>query len=153
MRKFEVTSFTAEKVITRQRVAKTYTSSPAKVNTKRKGREDLFTQPKFVFFRFKMRKCCCCISVHVGATILGLIGFLICALELAVLVPYLFEIDPEVFNPVQQNLEDFYFVLEKTLKENQIDKDTIDEVLKNLKEYLWPTFLGMFSNFYTDSKK
>ena len=94
-----------------------------------------------------MRKCCCCISVHVGATILGLIGFLICALELAVLVPYLFEIDPEVFNPVQQNLEDFYFVLEKTLKENQIDKDTIDEVLKNLKEYLWPTFLGMFSNF------
>merc|ERR1712029_1003744 len=62
--------------------------------------------------------------------------------ELAVLVPYLFEIDPEVFNPVQQNLEDFYFVLEKTLKENQIDKDTIDEVLKNLKEYLWPTFLG-----------
>jgi len=89
-----------------------------------------------------MRKCCCCISVHVGATILGLIGFLICALELAVLVPYLFEIDPEVFNPVQQNLEQFYFVLEKTLTENQIDKDTIDEVLKNLKEYLWPAFLG-----------
>ena len=100
-----------------------------------------------------MRKCCCCISVHVGATILGLIGFLICALELAVLVPYLFEIDPEVFNPVQQNLEQFYFVLEKTLTENQIDKDTIDEVLKNLKEYLWPTFLGMFSNFSADSKK
>ena len=100
-----------------------------------------------------MRKCCCCISVHVGATILGLIGFLICALELAVLVPYLFEIDPEVFNPVQQNLEDFYFVLEKTLKENQIDKDTIDEVLKNLKEYLWPAFLGMFSNFLQIKKK
>ena len=100
-----------------------------------------------------MRKCCCCISVHVGATILGLIGFLICALELAVLVPYLFEIDPEVFNPVQQNLEQFYFVLEKTLTENQIDKDTIDEVLKNLKEYLWPAFLGMFSNFLQIQKK
>ena len=95
-------------------------------------------------FRFKMRKCCCCISVHVGATILGLIGFMICALELVVLVPYLVEIDTDVFNPVQKNLEDFYFVLEKTLKENQIDKETIDEVLKNLKEYLWPTFLGTF---------
>ena len=95
-----------------------------------------------------MRKCCCCISVHVGATILGLIGFMICALELVVLVPYLVEIDTDVFNPVQKNLEDFYFVLEKTLKENQIDKETIDEVLKNLKEYLWPTFLGTFWHLY-----
>jgi len=89
-----------------------------------------------------MRKCCCCISVHVGATILGLIGFLICLLELAVLVPYLLEIDKETFNPIQENLESFYFTLEKTLKENLVDQNDIDMVLANAREYSWHAFLG-----------
>ena len=89
-----------------------------------------------------MRKCCCCISVHVGATILGLIGFLICLLELAVLVPYLLEIDKETFNPIQENLESFYFTLEKTLKENLVDQDDIDMVLANARQYSWHAFLG-----------
>ena len=61
------------------------------------------------------RKCCCCIPVVVGAAILGLIALLFCAAELAVLIPYLAEFDIETFNPIQQNLNDIYYVFEDLL--------------------------------------
>ena len=89
-----------------------------------------------------MRKCCCCISVHVGASILGFLGFLICALELAVLIPYMLDIDPETFNPIKDNLDDFKYILEKTMEENKIDKDTIGIITTNIDTYSWPSFLG-----------
>ena len=90
-----------------------------------------------------MRKCCCCISVHVGATILGFLGFLICAVELAALIPYMLDIDPETFNPIKENLDDFKYILEKTMKENNIEKETIDLITTNIDTYTWPAFLGM----------
>ena len=62
------------------------------------------------------RKCCCCIPVVVGAAILGLIALLFCAAELAVLIPYLADFDIETFNPIQQNLNDIYFVFEDLLE-------------------------------------
>ena len=62
------------------------------------------------------RKCCCCIPVVVGAAILGLIALLFCAAELAVLIPYLAQFDIETFNPIQQNLNDIYFVFEDLLQ-------------------------------------
>ena len=62
------------------------------------------------------RKCCCCIPVVVGAAILGLIALLFCAVELAVLIPYLAEFDIETFNPIQQNLNDIYYVFEDLLQ-------------------------------------
>ena len=62
------------------------------------------------------RKCCCCIPVVVGAAILGLTALLFCAAELAVLIPYLAEFDIETFNPIQQNLNDIYYVFEDLLK-------------------------------------
>ena len=62
------------------------------------------------------RKCCCCIPVVVGAAILGLIALLFCAAELAVLIPYLAEFDIETFNPIQQNLNDIYYVFEDLLQ-------------------------------------
>ena len=61
------------------------------------------------------RKCCCCIPVVVGAAILGLIALLFCAAELAVLIPYLAQFDIETFNPIQQNLNDIYYVFEDLL--------------------------------------
>lgn len=89
-----------------------------------------------------MRKCCCCISVHVGASILGFLGLLICALELAVLIPYMLEVDPDTFNPIQDNLDDFKYILEKTMKEHQIDQEVIDMIKTNIETYTWPSFLG-----------
>ena len=62
------------------------------------------------------RKCCCCIPVVVGAAILGLIALLFCAAELAVLIPYLAQFDIETFNPIQQNLNDIYYVFEDLLQ-------------------------------------
>ena len=56
------------------------------------------------------RKCCCCIPVVVGAAILGLIALLFCASELAALISYLAQFDIETINPIQQNLNDIYFV-------------------------------------------
>ncbi len=89
-----------------------------------------------------MRKCCCCISVHIGAAILGFIGALICALELVVLLPYLLEVDEDVFNPIKENLDQVFYILEKMLEENQFPEQDIDDITDNIKQYLWPTLLG-----------
>ncbi len=89
-----------------------------------------------------MRKCCCCISVHVGAAILGFIGAVICALELVVLIPYLLDVDENVFNPIQENLDHTFYILEKMLKENKMPEDDISIVIDNINQYLWPTLLG-----------
>lgn len=89
-----------------------------------------------------MRKCCCCISVHVGASILGFLGFLICALELAVLIPYMLDLDPETFNPIKENLKNFKYILENTMEENEIDANTTNMVLDNIDLYSWHAFLG-----------
>ena len=67
-----------------------------------------------------MRKCCCCIPVIGGAVALGVIGILICLAELVVIVPYLMELDE--FNPIKDNLENIYYVVQQMMEENQIDK-------------------------------
>ena len=63
-----------------------------------------------IIFTKMSRKCCCCIPVVVGAAILGLIALLFCASESAVLIPYLAQFDIETFNPIQQNLNDIYYI-------------------------------------------
>ena len=89
---------------------------------------------------FVMAKCCCCINVRTGALILGLLGALLAAAELVPLVPYLAEWDQ--FNPIKENLEQFFFVFEQMLEEHKFDKDQIDEIIANIKEYFWPIVLG-----------
>jgi len=89
-----------------------------------------------------MRKCCCCISVHVGAAILGLLGLTICAVELVVLVPYLLGISPDVFNPIEKNMEQAFYIFEDMLKENKFEEDQIQAIVANVKEYMWHTFIG-----------
>jgi len=91
-----------------------------------------------------MRKCCCCISVHIGAVILGTIGLAICLLELVVLIPYLLNI--QEFNPIGDNANEIFFQFEKMMKAKQQEMGWDDEVIKNtvaeVKDKLWPTLLG-----------
>ena len=95
-----------------------------------------------------MSKCCCCINVRTGALILGIIGVLLAAVELVPLIPYLVEWDE--FNPIGENLEKFFYVLEQMLEEHHFDKDQIDEILASFKDYIWPSVLGetLSAGFY-----
>ncbi len=76
-----------------------------------------------------MRKCCCCVGVHVGAVILGILGVLLAALELAVLIPYLLGVDEETFNPIKQNTDHIFYIMEKMMKEAN---NATSEVLSSL---------------------
>ncbi len=89
-----------------------------------------------------MRKCCCCISVHIGAAILGTLGLIISLLELVVLIPYLLELDVETFNPIQKNLDSTSFILSEMLKEQKFDDAQIQEIIGRIEAYSWPVFLG-----------
>lgn len=84
--------------------------------------------------------------IVIGAAILGVIGLLFCAMELTVLVPYLLDIDKEIFNPIKENLDQIYYVMEEILKENkgdmQIDDDVINEVMNNVKAYVPQVMMG-----------
>lgn len=91
----------------------------------------------------KMRKCCCCISVHIGAALLGTIGFIICAAEIVVLIPYLLNVTDLQWNPIQKNLDQIFFILDSMLKEQgDISKEEIQQIIDTIKIYLWPTALG-----------
>jgi len=74
-----------------------------------------------------MRKCCCCISVHVGSVILGFIGLMLCALELVVILPYLFNIDEKVFNPIKKNEKEILYHIEDQLKGYNITPQQVKE--------------------------
>lgn len=87
-----------------------------------------------------MRKCCCCISVHVGAAILGAIGFLLAAAELVVLIPYLMDVD--TFNPIKHHVEEGFFVFEKVLAQHHFNEDEINQIAENIRQYLWPVLVG-----------
>ena len=90
-----------------------------------------------------MRKCCCCISVHVGAAILGFIGLMICLLELVFLIPYIFDIDMKVFNPIKENQETILFQFETEMEKNtNYSKVEIEDVKKQIIYYMKPVFLG-----------
>jgi len=89
-----------------------------------------------------MRKCCCCISVHVGSAILGFIGLIMCALELVVLLPYIFHVDEDVFNPIEANKEGGYLIIKETLKNSNVSEKDSDWLIAKIEEYMWPSFVG-----------
>ena len=62
-----------------------------------------------------MRRCCCCISVHAGSVILGIVAVVLAGLELAVLMPYL--LDLEGFNPIGNHMDTAEKIIEETLKD------------------------------------
>jgi len=92
------------------------------------------------------RKCCCCIPIVVGAAILGVIGLLFCALELTALIPYLLDVDVEIFNPIKENLNTIFMTFEKSLEQHkgdlQMDDDTIKDVMTNAKAYVPQVLIG-----------
>ena len=87
-----------------------------------------------------MSKCCCCLSVTTGAKILGLIGILLGAAELVPLVPYLIESD--AFNPIEENIERIFYVIEQVLEDHKFDNDSIETIVESLRAYIWPAILG-----------
>ncbi len=78
----------------------------------------------------RMRRCCCCVSVHAGSVVLGLLGVVLAGLELAVLIPYLMDVDPDEFNPIQGNLHRcFYFVSKAIQDVGNASKEIIGDSL------------------------
>ena len=70
---------------------------------------------RFLRWSVKMRRCCCCISVHAGSVILGIVAVVLAGLELAVLIPYLLGL--EDFNPIGDNMDQAKKIIEESLKE------------------------------------
>ena len=64
-----------------------------------------------------MRRCCCCISVHAGSVILGIVAVVLAGLELAVLIPYLLNL--EDFNPIGDNMDQAKKIIEESLKDQK----------------------------------
>lgn len=89
-----------------------------------------------------MRKCCCCISVHVGSAILGFIGLMMCAAELVLLLPYLFKV--EEFNPIEDNQATWLKAMEEQVKEMKNENITYiyNQVLPTVQQYSWAAFVG-----------
>lgn len=83
-----------------------------------------------------MRRCCCCISVHAGSVILGIVAVILAGLELAVLIPYL--LDLEEFNPIGNNMDTAKKIIEETLKDqlklNESLTETIMDEFENHKK-------------------
>jgi len=91
----------------KEKSSQTYTHTHSIVSFNNFDKEVFwFLQPANLIFM--MRKCCCCISVHVGSFVLGFVGLAVAAIELTVLLPYL--LDFQEFNPLQENLPTIRYV-------------------------------------------
>ena len=92
-----------------------------------------------------MRKCCCCIPILGGATFLGFLAIILCALEFVVTIPYLLKIDIDVFNPLQSNLEYLYDQLEYGLKSFFNDTDDAElreQIMAEVRAYTWTAVIS-----------
>lgn len=98
-----------------------------------------------------MRRCCCCVSVHTGSIILGVLGILLSLLELVPIVPYLAEYDG--FNPIQENMKEFTYVTENILEEHNMTKAEAEKIVQGFTQWLGTGLLvegvlaGMFALF------
>ena len=89
---------------------------------------------------FEMARCCCCVNIRTGALILGLLGLVLAVAELVPLVPYLG--DWNGFNPIKENLQNFFYIFEQVLEEHKFEKVQIDAIISDIKLYLWSIVLG-----------
>ena len=90
----------------------------------------------------KMRKCCCCIPILGGATLIGFIALVLCALEFVVTIPYLAGIDVDTFNPIQNNLKYMYDQIEYTAKQVTNDTEQTKGIMTEVQEYTWKTIMS-----------
>jgi len=90
-----------------------------------------------------MRKCCCCIPILGGATTLGLVALVLCALEFVVTIPFLADISINTFNPLKGNIEYLYeqidFALEQVI--NHTDTQLRETIMKEIRDYTWTAVL------------
>jgi len=84
-------------------------------------------------------KCCCCIPNRFASVVLAISGLLLSLLELAVLLPYIFQV--EEFNPIQEHLNDFYYILESMAEENEFTTDYKSQITEFLKEWNYTIFI------------
>ena len=92
-----------------------------------------------------MRKCCCCIPILGGATTLGFVALILCALEFTVTIPYLANIPIDTFNPLKANIEYLYEQIEFALEQVIQNNDTtisIDGIMKEVRDYTWTTIMS-----------
>lgn len=89
-----------------------------------------------------MRKCCCCIPILGGATLIGFIALVLCALEFVVTIPYLAGIDVDTFNPIQNNLKYMYDQIEYTAKQVTNDTEQTEGIMTEVQEYTWKTIMS-----------
>ena len=89
-----------------------------------------------------MRKCCCCIPILGGATVLGFISLVLCTLEYVVTIPYLAGIDVETFNPLQRNLQEMYDQIWYDAKQTPNDTELTNGIVSEVKDYTWKTIIG-----------
>lgn len=87
-----------------------------------------------------MRKCCCCISVHVGAIFLGILGVLLILGELALLIPYLLNMDG--FNPIGNNMNSALYQFEDMLKRQNFSQGEADEITDLVENNAWYVLLA-----------
>ena len=80
------------------------------------------------------RTCCWTIPIRLGAFFLGIVGLLLCVLELAVLLPYDFGFDIETFNPIDKYLKNA----------SRIDSKNFDDLMEKFKnDYLDKTCIAL----------
>ena len=89
-----------------------------------------------------MRKCCCCIPILAGATILGLIALVFCALEYVVTIPYLADLDESTFNPLKANIEYLKHHIEGAVKQFTNDTEVIQGIMIDVEKYTWTSILS-----------
>ena len=91
-----------------------------------------------------MRKCCCCIPILAGATVLGFVGLVLCALEFVVTIPYLANVDAEQFNPLKGNLVYMYEQIEFGIKQvtNGTEPEIREAIMSEIQDYTWTTILS-----------
>jgi len=89
-----------------------------------------------------MRKCCCCIPILGGATVIGFIALVLCALEFVVTISYLAGIDVNTFNPIQNNLQYLYESIEYTAKHVTNDTELTKGIMTEVKKYTWQTIMS-----------
>jgi len=89
-----------------------------------------------------MRKCCCCIPILGGATVLGFIALIFCALEFVVTIPYLAGIDTATFNPLGANIEYLYKQIEFGIKTATNDTELRNSIMIEVRDWTWTAILS-----------
>lgn len=71
-----------------------------------------------------------------AAIVLGSLGLVLFVIGLVLLIPYLTQADIDNFNPIQKNLDTFYYEFEKALNNNGWDQAQASAFIGQIKPYI-----------------